>query len=70
MVVLFWEGAAFLAAARFALASSDRFCAQYFLVAAIIRFMPSVLMRRLGRSGEISEPALIAAHLFFCANAM
>jgi len=47
----------FFATARFALASSARLSAQRCFVAAMIRFMPSSLIRRLASSGRASDIA-------------
>jgi hypothetical protein len=57
------------ATARLAFASRARISAQRFLVAAMIRFIPSSLIRRFGRCAAAVELAwecpLMAAHLFF-----
>jgi len=62
------------AAARFAFASSARLSAQRFFVAAMIRFMPSSLIRRFGTSDPADDLAwdrpLMAAHLLFWASAI
>jgi hypothetical protein len=59
-------------AARFLRASSARFRAQRFFAAAMIRCMPSLLMRRFGAGalvcGAGADGALPAAQRFFCAN--
>jgi hypothetical protein len=64
----------FFAAARFNFASAARLSAQRFFVAAMIRFMPSALIRRFcgfdpAREGAWDCP-LIAAHLCFWASAI
>lgn len=69
-------GAAFLAVADFALAASARFRAHRFLVAAMILFNPSSLIRRFG--GDALAGAGVdgcdcprnLAHLAFCAKAI
>jgi hypothetical protein len=57
------------ATARLAFASRARISAQRLLVAAMIRFIPSSLIRRFGRCAAAGELAwgcpLMAAHLFF-----
>jgi hypothetical protein len=65
---------AFFAAARFNFASAARLSAQRFFVATMIRFMPSVLIRRFSGFDPARDNAwdcpLIAAHLFFWASAI
>ena len=66
--------AAFLAATRSCAAAAALFAAHRFFVAAMIRFKPSSLIRRLalGNSGTAAAflPLWNAAHRFFCAAAI